>query len=95
MISMGPVRTVLLAICNDSDVGVIENENKTLTIEWMRKNSGQINTRVVTDIAEAAILLDAVEASGFKVPYRFIKDLAIKAISELIEGRDDGNLKEE
>jgi hypothetical protein len=95
MNSMGPVRTVMLAICNDSDVGVIQNENKTLTIEWMRKNSGHINTQLVTDIAEAAILLDAVEASGFKVPYRFIKDLAIKAISELIEGRDDGNLKEE
>lgn len=94
MKSMGPVKTVMLAICNDSDVGVIQYEDKTLTIEWMRKNSGHINTETVIDIAEAAVLLDAIEARGFVVPYRFIKDLAIKAVSELIEGRDNDNPKE-
>lgn len=92
---MGAVKTVMLAICNDSDVGVIQHENKTLTIEWMRKKSGHINTETVIDIAEAAVLLDAIEASGFVVPYRFIKDLAIKAVSELIEGRDNDNPEEE
>ena len=91
---MGPVRTVLLSICNDSDVGIIENEDYSITVEWMCKNTNILNKEVVKDTAEAVILLDAIEASGLKIPYRFIKDFAIKAVSELIEGRDDGNPEE-
>lgn len=95
MKSMGPIRTILLTICNDSDVGVIENDDLSITVEWMCKNSNILNKEVVQDIAEAVILLDAIEASGLRIPHRFIKDLAIKAVSELIEGRDNGNPKEE
>jgi hypothetical protein len=72
----------------DSDVEVIHRQDDVYVIKWKDYST------VVFSLPEAVLFLDTVQGQGAKIPWRFMQDIAIKAISKLMENQDD-NLKEE
>jgi hypothetical protein len=84
----------LLSIGIDSDVAVYEQPDGKVSVEWDAEKSGDLNIVDAENMGEAVLLIDHLQAAGYKVPFRFVKELAINAISQLLEGKDNGNFKE-
>jgi hypothetical protein len=85
----------LLAIGLDSDVAVYEQPDGRINVEWDAEKSGDLNIAEMQNMGEAVLLLDQLQGAGYKVPFRFVKELAINAISQLLEGKENDNLKAE
>jgi len=83
---MGCVDILLIAKGYDSDVTVTHKHDDTYAIRW---NDQYL---IIDSLPEAVLFLDTVQGQGAKIPWRFMQDIAIKAISQLMEKQDD-NLK--
>jgi len=88
MQSMGSVDTLLIAMGNDSDVQVVEQHDGSYLVGW------EFNDVEVDTLPETVLLLDTIQGQGARIPWRFMQDIAIRAISQLMEKRND-NLKAE
>jgi len=88
MDAMGNVETLLIAKCNDSDVGVTHQIDGTYLVQWNHEY------RVVPTLSETVLLLDLIQGTGLRIPSRFMQDMAIQAISQMLEEANDNHQKE-
>lgn len=88
MDSMGNVETLLIAKCNDSDVSVTHKADGTYLVEWADQ------WRQVATLPATVLLLDFIQGTGMKIPWRFMQDIAIQAISRMLEEENDNHQKE-
>lgn len=84
----------LLGIGIDSDIAVYERPNGTVSVEWDAERDGDLNIADLQNMGEAVLLIDQLQSAGYKVPFRFVKEMAINAISQLLEKQYDNHQEE-
>jgi hypothetical protein len=89
----GPVNITLIGIGVDSDVCVIEHSTGSVSVEWDAERSGSLNIAYLDNLGEAVLLLDQLQKAQYKVPYRLVHEMAINAISLLLEEKNDDNFE--